>query len=356
HRRVAPTAARRRVRRSGEGSRLPRVDLADHEARRHTRADHVHPRRERPARPDRGDRADRRGAAGEGSRRRVPPLRGRGAFAREGEEPRGRVSEGARVLPAPHGPVARPLRRRSPRRTGRRRVDVERLREFGVERARSRVPARYGTLVCMREEAVRVAGRLEATLRIPDVEPRAVVVVAHPLPTHGGTMRNPLVASLARAIAARGFYALRFNFRGVGASDGEWTGGVEEWRDVADAVAHARDTFPELPVGVAARSFGALTTLRWIEKGGHANGIALVGVPLRSVWLAPQELPAVPDGTFIVAAAHDQFGTAEELRRALPRARIAEVKGVDHFFVGKRDEAGRLVAGELARALASTVP
>ncbi|HZP96165.1 MAG TPA: alpha/beta hydrolase [Candidatus Limnocylindria bacterium] len=208
----------------------------------------------------------------------------------------------------------------------------------------------------MREEAVRVAGRLEATLRIPDVEPRAVVVVAHPLPTHGGTMRNPLVASLARAIAARGFYALRFNFRGVGASDGEWTGGVEEWRDVADAVAHARDTFPELPVGVAAYSFGALTTLRWIEKGGHANGIALVGVPLRSVWLAPQELPAVPDGTFIVAAAHDQFGTAEELRRALPRARIAEVKGVDHFFVGKRDEAGRLVAGELARALASTVP
>src|SRR5512132_4247881 len=110
----------------------------------------------------------------------------------------------------------------------------------------------------MREEAVRVAGRLEGTLRIPDSGPRGIVVVAHPLPTHGGTMRNPLVAGLARAIAAQGLYALRFNFRGVGASEGEWTGGDEEWRDVGAAVEHARSTFPELRVGVAGSSFGAL--------------------------------------------------------------------------------------------------
>jgi len=64
----------------------------------------------------------------------------------------------------------------------------------------------------------------------------------------------------------------------------------------------------------------------------------------------------VPDGTFIVAAENDQFGTAAELRAALPQARIAEVKGVDHFFVSKRDEVGQLVADELVRALASKVP
>src|SRR5438045_987343 len=120
----------------------------------------------------------------------------------------------------------------------------------------------------MREEAIRVADRLEGTLRIPDAEPRGVVVVAHPLPTHGGTMRNPL----------------------------------------------------------------------------------------RAASLTAQEVPPVPDGTFIVAADHDQFGTGEELGRAFPRARIAVVNGVDHFFVGKRDEVGRLVADELARALASAVP
>ena len=208
----------------------------------------------------------------------------------------------------------------------------------------------------MREEAVRVAGRLEGTLRVPDVAARGIVVVAHPLPTHGGTMRNPLVASLARAVALRGLYALRFNFRGVGASEGEWTGGRDEWRDVADAVAHARTTFPELRVGVTAFSFGALMTLRWLAEGGHADGLALVGVPLRSVGLAPQDLPPVPDGTLIVQGERDQFGTAAELRRALPRTRVAAVQGVDHFFVGKRDEVGRLVADELERALASKVP
>ena len=207
----------------------------------------------------------------------------------------------------------------------------------------------------MREEAIRVAGRLEGTLRIPDETPRGIVVVAHPLPTHGGTMRNPLVAALARAVASRGLYALRFNFRGVGESAGEWTDGEEEWRDIGDAVDEAKRLGPGLPVGVAAYSFGAYQTLKWVANGGRVDGLALVGVPLRSVDLQRQPLPAVPDGTFIVAAERDQFGTAAELRAALPRARIAEVKSVDHFFVGQRDEVGRLVADELSRALASTV-
>jgi len=208
----------------------------------------------------------------------------------------------------------------------------------------------------MREEAIRIADRLEATLRIPDETPRGIVVVAHPLPTHGGTMRNPLVAALARAVAARGFYALRFNFRGVGASTGEWTGGKEEWKDVRDAVQHAHTVLPGGPCGITAYSFGAYQTLRWIEEGGRVDGLALVGLPLRSVDLSRRPLPPVPDGTFIVAAENDQFGNAGELRAELPRARIAEVKGVDHFFVGKRDEVGQLVADELARALSSVVP
>jgi alpha/beta superfamily hydrolase len=208
----------------------------------------------------------------------------------------------------------------------------------------------------MREEAVRIAGRLEGTLRVPDETPRGVVVVAHPLPTHGGTMRNPLVAALARAVAGRGFYALRFNFRSVGESAGEWTGGDEEWRDVGAAVDEARRIAPGLPAGITAYSFGARMTLRWLAEGGRVDGVALVGVPLRGPEQEPLAPPRVPDGTFIVAADNDQFGTADELRAALPRARIAEVRGTDHFFVGRRDEVGRLVADELARALASIVP
>src|SRR5258708_8392072 len=80
----------------------------------------------------------------------------------------------------------------------------------------------------VREAPRRIAGRLEATLRIPDGEPRGIAVVSHPLPTHGGTLRNPVLAALARAIASKDLFALRFNFRGVGESAGEWTGGVAQ--------------------------------------------------------------------------------------------------------------------------------
>ena len=99
-------------------------------------------------------------------------------------------------------------------------------------------------------------------------------------------------------------------------------------------------------------SFGAVTTLRWIADGGRADAVALAGVPLRSVAFQPEALPAVPDGTFIVAAELDQFGTAAELRAAYPRARIVEVTGVDHFFGDKRNEVGALIAAQLVKDLA----
>lgn len=185
----------------------------------------------------------------------------------------------------------------------------------------------------MREEARRIAGRLEATLRVPDGEPRGIAVVAHPLPTHGGTMRNPLVASIARACADRRLYALRFNFRGTEGSDGEFSGGREEVADVAAAVVEAEQVAAGTPLLVAGFSFGALMVLRWLAQGGKPAAYALLGLPLRSVSLAEQKAPPVPDGAFIVQGERDQFGTAAELRAALPRARIVEIGGVDHFFV-----------------------
>ena len=203
----------------------------------------------------------------------------------------------------------------------------------------------------MREEARRIADRIEATLRIPDVPPTAIVVIAHALPTHGGTMRTPIMAAIARASAERGWYALRFNFRGVGASAGEWSGGEREVEDLAAAVDYTREIAPDVPLGLVGYSFGAFMVLAYLARGGHADAVALVGVGIRDANLAPRELPAIPPGTFVVAAENDQFGTADELRAAAPHVRIATVSGVDHYFVGKRDEVGKLVADELARVL-----
>jgi len=199
----------------------------------------------------------------------------------------------------------------------------------------------------VREEPRRIDGRLEATLRVPDASPTAIVVIAHALPTHGGTMRTPIMAAIARACAERGWYALRFNFRGVGASAGEWTGGRHETDDVAAAVDYARTIAPGLPLGLVGYSFGAFQVLAYLERGGQANAVALVGVGTKDVTFAPRALPRIPEGTFIVAAEGDQFGTAEELRAAVPGARVVTVSGVDHFFVGKRDEVGTLLADAL---------
>jgi hypothetical protein len=151
-------------------------------------------------------------------------------------------------------------------------------------------------------------------------------------------------------------YALRFNFRGVGASAGEWSGGRDEPEDVADAVGQARQIAPGLPLAVVGYSFGALMTLRWLERGGRPDAYALVGLPLRSVSLAAHELPPVPDGAFVVAASDDQFGTAAELRAAYPRIEVREVMGVDHYFVGHHREVGALVAERIAKDLRLTSP
>ncbi|MBI2773206.1 MAG: alpha/beta hydrolase [Chloroflexi bacterium] len=205
----------------------------------------------------------------------------------------------------------------------------------------------------MREEAQRIAGRLEGTLRIPDGDPSGIVVIAHPLPTHGGTMRNPLMATLARAAADRGWYALRFNFRGVGESAGEWSHGREEPADLGDAVAHARRIAPGLPLGIVGFSFGARTAARWAASGGKADAFALLGLPIRGAdGRRHQEVPPVPRAGVVINGENDEFGTPEELRHVYPSATVIAIPGVDHFFTGKRDEVARIAMERLQLAFA----
>jgi hypothetical protein len=165
-------------------------------------------------------------------------------------------------------------------------------------------------------------------------------------------MRNPLMAHLARAAAERGWYALRFNFRGVGESSGTWSGGRDEPQDVAAAVAHAREVAPGLPLFVVGFSFGARMVLRFVADGGRPDRFALLGLPLRSATGEPHTAePTVPTGALIVNGERDEFGSADELRRAYPHARVVAIEGADHFFTGKRDEVARVVMDHLALAI-----
>ncbi|MGI9602022.1 MAG: alpha/beta hydrolase, partial [Acidimicrobiales bacterium] len=97
----------------------------------------------------------------------------------------------------------------------------------------------------------------------------AAVVLCHPHPQHGGTMRAPLMHKVMKALTGNGLAVLRFNFRGVGTSKGEWSGGVGEMDDVAAAVAEARGGYDS--VAVAGWSFGAATSLRWQARDGDGS-------------------------------------------------------------------------------------
>ena len=101
-------------------------------------------------------------------------------------------------------------------------------------------------------------GDLEALFELPaERDPVAVAVVCHPHPLHGGTMQNKVAHMLARSFAGLDIAALRFNFRGVGASGGAFDEGKGEIDDVLAAAEWVRNSWPELELWLAGFSFGA---------------------------------------------------------------------------------------------------
>src|SRR5260221_5090245 len=105
------------------------------------------------------------------------------------------------------------------------------------------------------------AGRLEALLGAPAETPKAAVVFAHPLPTHGGTMHTKAVYQAMKGVVRAGCAVLRFNFRGVGASAGSFTGGPGEKDDFTAALDYMSARYPDLRLWSAGFSFGAWIAL-----------------------------------------------------------------------------------------------
>src|ERR1700736_3177093 len=90
------------------------------------------------------------------------------------------------------------------------------------------------------------SGALELALNLPEQTPRGIALVAHPHPLQGGTLDNKVVQTLAKTFAALGYVGVRFNFRGVGKSEGAFDDGVGETDDALAALAFARSEFPAL--------------------------------------------------------------------------------------------------------------
>jgi alpha/beta superfamily hydrolase len=120
------------------------------------------------------------------------------------------------------------------------------------------------------------AGRLEALIDAPEGQPVSAVVFAHPLPTHGGTMHTKAVYQATKGLVRTGRAVLRFNFRGVGASEGSFTGGEGEKADFKAALDFMHARYPDLPLWAAGFSFGSWIAL---ETGAADERVSvLVGI------------------------------------------------------------------------------
>ncbi len=180
------------------------------------------------------------------------------------------------------------------------------------------------------------AGAIEALLDEPvDGVLRGTAVIAHPHPLFGGTMTNKVVQTLARAFVQTGWRAVRFNFRGVGASAGTYDEGHGEAADMLDVI---RQVAPEGPVAVAGFSFGAFVTSQVLSPlGARApEKIVLVGTAASRFAVAPIA-PELHERTLVLHGEHDDtVALASVMDWARPQSLpVTVIPGVEHFFHGQ---------------------
>ncbi|HUR56141.1 MAG TPA: alpha/beta fold hydrolase [Opitutaceae bacterium] len=135
------------------------------------------------------------------------------------------------------------------------------------------------------------AGRIEIAASVLE-SPRAVAVVAHPHPLYGGTMDNKVVTTVARAFTDAGATTFRFNFRGVGATEGTHDEGRGETEDCLAVIAHARRAAGGLPLWIAGFSFGGAVA---VKASAHEEFKQLVLVAPGFRRLTGQGLGTAPD-------------------------------------------------------------
>jgi hypothetical protein len=188
---------------------------------------------------------------------------------------------------------------------------------------------------------------LEGILHLPKGPPSGVVVVCHPHPGLGGTMRTPLVVRLALGLVHSGRAVLRFNFRGVDGSEGAMTGGELEPLDVAAAVGYARDRLGIGQPALAGWSFGALMAMAHAGTDAKLSAVAAIAAPLGLVPPPGPGLAAIHAPLLLVVGDRDPYCPADAID-PLPGEHVV-VTGANHFFWAKEDELIRTLVGFLAR-------
>jgi alpha/beta superfamily hydrolase len=191
------------------------------------------------------------------------------------------------------------------------------------------------------------AGRLETRLTLPAGPVRGAAVIAHPHPAYGGTMHSRVVFEAARGFAAAGFAALRFNFRGVGLSQGTFDQGVGEAADFVAALDAVDAEYAPAPIVAAGYSFGAWVAMRVGARDPRVAALVGIAPPVGEFDFA--EMVGSPRPKFLIAAEFDELTPVRTMQRfygllAEPREMVV-VDGADHLFDGRTGEVRDAIAG-----------
>jgi len=179
-------------------------------------------------------------------------------------------------------------------------------------------------------------GRHQAVLEKAATPSKGLAYIAHPHPLFGGTMDNKVVQTLSRAYVQSGWDCLRFNFRGVGQSEGVYDEGLGETDDVLSAL---RQLAPEGPLALAGFSFGAYVVCQAISHlwpSQHLEKIVLVGTAVTHFHPTPLP-PALHDQTLVVhGESDDTVALPAVLQWATPQSLpVMVVPACGHFFHGQ---------------------
>jgi hypothetical protein len=188
-------------------------------------------------------------------------------------------------------------------------------------------------------------GRLEGRFQRGEAANAPIAVVLHPHPQHGGTMNNKLTYAIYHCFARQGFSVLRFNYRGVGRSQGRYDSGHGELSDAAAALDWLQSHFPNASdCWVAGFSFGAWISMQLLMRRPEINGFIAVAPPAGLydfTFLAP-----CPASGLLIHGDKDEHVPHEDVGKLAERL-IAQrgigvaynlVHGANHFFETKHDE------------------
>ena len=187
-------------------------------------------------------------------------------------------------------------------------------------------------------------GRLEGRFRKGKSATSAIALVLHPHPQHGGNMNHKVVYTAFHCFARLGFSVLRFNYRGVGRSQGVYDNGHGELSDAASALDWLQGHYPNAAdCWVAGFSFGAWISMQLLMRRPEIHGFISIAPPANHydfTFLAP-----CPSSGLFVHGSNDEHVPREEVDKLATRLEAQRgigikytcVEGADHFFRGKLD-------------------